>query len=139
MTSDPVVPNLGASHGPATILVVEDDIITRMAVCEDLRDQGYGVIEAGTADEALSILRTGVPIELVLTDLKMPGSLDGNGLVRLIKTEFTWLKIVMLSGHLPEADVRMLLDGYVSKPALPSQLVRYVRTLISPRARVEVS
>lgn len=138
MTSDPG-PDLGASHGPATILVVEDDIITRLAVAEELRDMGYGVFEAGSADEALSILRTSVPVDLVLTDLQMPGSLDGNGLIRLIRAEFNWLKIVMLSGHLPDADVRSLLDGYVSKPILPSQLVRYLRTLISSRGRVEVS
>jgi two-component system, response regulator PdtaR len=80
MTSAPTVPGLQAGHEDSTILVVEDQIITRVAVAEELRDHGYKVIEAGTADEALGILRAAIPVDVVLTDLEMPGSLNGSGL-----------------------------------------------------------
>jgi CheY-like chemotaxis protein len=139
MTSDPVMPNLGASQRQATVLLVDDEVLIRLAMSEELRDQGYTVIEAGSADEALSVLRTTVPVDAVVTDLIMPGSLDGGDLVRLIRAEFTWLKIIMLSAHAPEADVRGLLDRYVSKPILPLELVGYLRALVSAPARVEVS
>jgi|KBSSwiStaDraftv2_1062776.scaffolds.fasta_scaffold2522659_1 CheY-like chemotaxis protein len=130
MTSAPVVPDLEAGQEQSIILVVEDQIITRAAVAEELRDQGHKVVEAGTADEALVILRAGIPVDVVLTDLEMPGSLKGNGLVRLIRAEFSWLRVVMFSGLPPEDDVRRLLDGYLAKPILPWELVRYLRTLI---------
>jgi two-component system, response regulator PdtaR len=136
MTSAPTVPGLQAGHEDSTILVVEDQIITRVAVAEELRDHGYKVIEAGTADEALGILRAAIPVDVVLTDLEMPGSLNGSGLVRLIRAEFNWLKVVMFSGLPPEEDVRRLLDGYLAKPILPWELVRYLRTFIpSPAMR----
>jgi two-component system, response regulator PdtaR len=136
MTSAPVMPSLKAGHEQSTILVVEDQIITRSAVAEELRDQGYKVVEAGTADEALAILRADIPVDVVLTDLEMPGSLKGNGLVRLIRTEFSWLRVVMFSGLPHEDDVHRLLDGYLAKPILPSELVRYLQTFIpSPVTR----
>jgi CheY-like chemotaxis protein len=138
MTSDPALPNLDAT-GPATILVVEDEIIIRASVSQELRDHGYRVIEAASADEALCILRTTIPLDVVVTDLMMPGSMDGGDLVRLIRAEFSWVKIIMLSAQAPAEDVRGLLDGYVAKPILPSELVRYLRGLVSPRARGERS
>lgn len=130
MTSAPIAPRLQAGHEQSTILVVEDQIITRVAVAEELRDQGYKVIEAATADEALAILRAAVPVDVVLTDLEMPGSLKGGGLVRVIRAEFSWLRVVMFSGLPPEDDVRRLLDGYLAKPVLPSELVGYLRTFV---------
>jgi CheY-like chemotaxis protein len=130
MTSAPTVPSLQAGHEQSTILVVEDQIITRVAVAEELRDQGYKVIEAATADEALAILRAAVPVDVVLTDLEMPGCLKGGGLVRVLRAEFNWLRVVMFSGLPPEDDVRRLLDGYLAKPVLPSELVRYLRTFV---------
>jgi CheY-like chemotaxis protein len=137
MTSDSAERDLEVSQRQATILVVEDEIIIRTAVSEELRQQGYKVIEAGTAEEALSILRSVTFVDGVVTDLRMPGSLDGGDLVRLVRAEFAGLKVIMVSGHEPEADVRRLLDGYLSKPVPPSALVRCLRTLMRSQTSVE--
>lgn len=137
MASDSADRELEASQRQATILVVEDEILTRAAVSEELRQQGYTVIESGTAEEALSVLRSGTFVDVVVTDLRMPGSLDGSDLVRLIRDEFAGLKVIMVSGQPPEADVRRLLDGYLSKPIPPSELTRYLRTEIRCQASVE--
>jgi two-component system, response regulator PdtaR len=139
MTSAPLAPSLEAGQEQSTILVVEDQIIARAAVAEELRDQGYKVVEAGTAYEALVILRAGIPVDVVLTDLEMPGSLKGDGLVRLIRTEFDRLRVVMFSGLPPEDDVHRLLDGYLAKPIRPSELVRYLRTFIPTPGNAEES
>lgn len=139
MTGAPAVPTLDASPGQLAILVVEDDIITRVAVSQEMRDHGYRVIEAGSADEALSVLRTDTHVDAVVTDLIMPGPRNGGDLVRLVRAEFAWLKIIMLSGYSPDADVLGLLDGFVSKPILPSELMGRLRALVSMRAHVEVS
>jgi CheY-like chemotaxis protein len=63
-----------------TILVVEDDIFVRLDIAEYLRDCGYRVIEAGTAAEAIDVLESNVPIDLVFSDIQMPGEMDGFGL-----------------------------------------------------------
>jgi CheY-like chemotaxis protein len=69
----------------ATILVVEDEILVRAFIGDTLRDQGYTVIEAVNADEALAVIRSPLKLDLVLTDLRMPGSINGAGLVRALR------------------------------------------------------
>jgi CheY-like chemotaxis protein len=122
-----------------TILVVEDEILIRAMLTDALRDHGYTVIEAASADEAFSILRGLTPVDLVVTDMRMPGALDGAGLVQLIRTEFPLLKVIMVSGQPPDADVHTLLDGYLPKPAPISTLTEYLRRLIPSCIGVQVS
>jgi CheY-like chemotaxis protein len=64
-----------------TILVVEDDVLVRMPIAHYLRDCGYKVVEAANADEAVTVLsHKETVIDLVFTDIEMPGALDGFGL-----------------------------------------------------------
>lgn len=114
-----------------TILVVDDEFLLRAMFGDALRDGGYVVIEAVNADEALAILRSSIHVDVVLTDLRMPGSMDGLGLVRLVRAEFPFLKVLMLAGQLPDIATRELLDGYLSKPVTPSQVRDFVRSVVS--------
>src|SRR5262249_50288852 len=86
------------SPASATIMVVEDEVLVRMMVGDELRHQTYTVIEAATAHEALTILEGGTSVSLVLTDVKMPGSIDGLTLARTIRSEYPLIKIVIWSG-----------------------------------------
>ena len=117
----------------ATILVVEDELLVRAAACDELRDRGYTVIEAKSADEALLVLRSPLRVDLVLTDLVMPGAMDGAALVKLIRAEFPVLKVVMVSGQSPNPALQALLDGYFSKPVALSQIASYLQQLTSTR------
>ena len=63
-----------------TILIVEDEILVRMAAAEHLRVAGYSVLEATNATEAVRLIVANRSIELVFTDIHMPGEMDGNGL-----------------------------------------------------------
>jgi CheY-like chemotaxis protein len=63
------------------ILVVEDEMLVQIMVSDPLRDAGFNVIEAFNADEAIRILHSGVKIDLMLSDVRMPGSMDGLGLL----------------------------------------------------------
>jgi CheY-like chemotaxis protein len=56
--------------GPPTVLVVEDEILVRMLITDSLRDAGFTVIEADNADEALSVLRGGCPVDVVVSDVR---------------------------------------------------------------------
>lgn len=114
----------------ATILVVEDEVLVRVFISDVLRDEGYTVIEAVNADEALAVIRSPLKVDLVLTDMRMPGSMDGAGLVRVLRTEVPFVKVIMLAGQLPEDEFRVLLDGFLSKPIAASQLAHYVGSIL---------
>ena len=83
--------------GPETILVVEDEVLVRMVICEYLRDCGYRVIEAAGADEAMLVLQQDdLAIDAVLSDVEMPGSMDGFGLARWIRLHRTGLDVILV-------------------------------------------
>ena len=63
-----------------------------------LRDCGFDVVEAGNADEAVRVLEAGIRIDIVFSDVNMPGSLDGFGLAQWLCRERPGLKIILTSG-----------------------------------------
>jgi CheY-like chemotaxis protein len=77
-----------AAENAAIILVVEDELLVRMMISDCLRDAGFKVIEAFNADEAIQILHSDVCIDLVLSDVRMPGSMDGMELMRYAQERF---------------------------------------------------
>src|ERR1043165_5673105 len=83
----------------AAILVVEDEPVTRMALADGLRDAGWRVFEAADADEALAILNAGIRVDLLLTDVQMPGSRDGLALARIAREKLSNVRIVVVSGN----------------------------------------
>lgn len=83
---------------PPTVLVVEDEVLVRMLICDFLRDCGFRVIEAANADEATRVLSTGDPVDVVFTDIHMPGTLDGFGLAKWIRAERPGVKVILTSG-----------------------------------------
>jgi CheY-like chemotaxis protein len=82
-----------------TVLVVEDEPLLRMFAADILADAGYAVIEAGTAGEALQLIATGTPLVAVMTDVEMPGQIDGLELARIIEAQWTTIAVVHVSGH----------------------------------------
>lgn len=69
-----------------TILVVDDEVLIRLVIAEYLRDCGYRVIEAAHADEALMVLRKSeLAVDVVFTDVEMPGSMDGFALAHWVR------------------------------------------------------
>lgn len=128
MTDAQTTPNT-AIVDKTTILVVDDEVLVRAMIGGALRDEGYAVLEAINADEAVAILRSSIKVDILLTDQRMPGSMDGAGLVRLVRAEFPFLKVLMIAGQVPESVTRELLDGYLSKPVTPWQVCDYVRAV----------
>ena len=89
---------IGTRGGDPVILVVEDEILVRMSVSEHLRNAGFSVIEAGDADEALRLLRVRPDVVLMLTDIRLPGTMDGSALIRVLRSERPQLKVIAGSG-----------------------------------------
>jgi DNA-binding NtrC family response regulator len=84
------------------VLVVEDDVLIRMPIAQYLRDCGYRVIEAANADEAMAVLlHEETNVDVIFSDIEMPGSVDGFELAKWIRE------------HRPGVDV--MLAGTVSR------------------------
>jgi two-component system, response regulator PdtaR len=81
------------------MMIVEDDAIVRFPIAEALRAVGLEVIEASTADEAWSYLLSGESVDLIFSDIQMPGSMDGLELARRVQERFGHIIIVLTSGR----------------------------------------
>ncbi len=81
------------------VLVVEDNVALRYTLAEWLRMQEYMVVEAATADEAIEVLKSSITIDVVVTDVHMPGSMDGLTLANHIRQTFPAAKIIIVSGE----------------------------------------
>ena len=118
-----------------TILVVEDDVLVRMPIAQYLRDCGYKVIEAVSADEAMAVLLDQETIvDVVFSDIEMPGSLDGFGLAKWIREHRPGLDVV-LAGTIPrtvESAKELCEAGTVPKP-YEEQVVHHIRRLLAAR------
>src|SRR5947209_2683162 len=79
------------------VLVVEDEVLVRVAAAHQLRSLGYTVIEAGNASQALEVLQSSISIDLLFTDIMMPGLLDGADLARAVVSEYPATKIMLTS------------------------------------------
>ena len=78
------------------ILVVEDEVLIRLVIAQYLRDCGYRVIEAAHADEALLVLRKSeIAIDVLFTDVEMPGSMDGFALAQWVRSNRPDMDVVM--------------------------------------------
>jgi len=87
----------------ARILIVEDEELIRQVVAHVLRERGYSVIEADTADEALATLPSHPEIDLIFTDIRMPGRRDGISMTAEARRLRPDLKFVFATGHSGDA------------------------------------
>lgn len=99
----------------SSVLIVEDEVLIRMTLADALRERGLTVIEAATAEEALSILGSSLAVDLVMTDIDLPGALDGLAVVDWIRANRPDVKTIIGTGRLdPPSPDRA--DGFFSKP-----------------------
>jgi len=120
---------------PQTILVAEDEVLIRYAICDYLRDCGYHVIEAGSGTEAISVLESNeIAVDLVFSDVQMPGSVDGFGLARWIREHRPAIRIILTSGVVKTAQLARELceiGPIESKPYRFQSLVDRIRRLLA--------
>ena len=81
------------------VLIVEDEFLLRMSAVAMIEDAGFEVLEAGDADEAITMLESRSDIRLVFTDIQMPGSMDGLKLAAAVKGRWPPIKIIATSGR----------------------------------------
>lgn len=86
------------NNGIAVVLVVEDSTIIRMGAVDLVLSAGYEALEVRDADEAIRILESRSDIDLVFTDVKMPGTMDGIKLSHYIRERWPPVKLIVASG-----------------------------------------
>lgn len=115
-----------------TILVVEDDALIRMMVAGELRGRGFNVLEAQDAEEAITLFESQVPVGLVVTDVQLPGSMDGIALARLVRQTRPELKVIIASGNISFEPGRDIANAFFLKPYAPEKIVECVEVLLAP-------
>lgn len=128
LASGTILPGPGAIGAPV-ILLVEDDVLVRLATAELLRDEGYVVLEAVNAREAVALIETGHPIDLVMSDIRMPGGMNGLELSFAVKQLRSNLPVMLFSSHLPDEGDHCS-DAFLQKPYRPDDLFRIVSKLV---------
>jgi two-component system, cell cycle sensor histidine kinase and response regulator CckA len=123
-------------HGQGHLLVVEDDASVRSAVVRALRAAGYSVTEARDGEQALEIMERQPDIDLVITDMVMPG-MPGLALLAEIRKRRPDLPAIVLSGyseHPANTEWRVADQAvFVEKPVSPSDLIRRIGQMLTSR------
>jgi CheY-like chemotaxis protein len=126
-----VAVNGETSRSVATVLVVDDEAFIRLFLSELLLDAGLQVLEASDADEAVAILGGLGVIDLVLTDLNMPGSMNGLGLARFVRANRPETKVVFLSSEGLNPSLNRWGDAFLPKPCDCGKIVSTIDELLA--------
>lgn len=101
------------------VLLVEDEAIIRMILADELEDAGFAVVEADGADAAIAVFAGRRDIGAVVTDVSMPGSMDGLGLARWMREHAPTVPIIITSGFVAIHDLAAINPAIVRVVAKP--------------------
>lgn len=119
------VTQVPARAAPPVVLVVEDEVVLRMAVCAHLREAGFVVVEAVDAEEAVELLAGNKSIALVFSDINLPGPIDGDALVAWIASRYPDIKVLLTSGVARQGG-----PPFIAKPYSFTELQRRIEALL---------
>jgi CheY-like chemotaxis protein len=122
---------------PATALVVEDEVILRMNLCEHLRDAGFHVLEAANGEEARKIMTAVDHVDLVISDVHMQKREEGFELAGWLAQNFPSIPVILTSGSQGAAESQVWRNArnvtdFVPKPYQEPEMERLARTRIRP-------
>jgi two-component sensor histidine kinase/DNA-binding response OmpR family regulator len=113
------------------VLVVEDEMLLRMRAVDMVEDAGFSPVEAVNADDALAILESRSDIELLFTDIQMPGSMDGLKLANAVHKRWPLIKIILVSGQLKLTDIDKPADSrFFGKPIEVKQMIAEMQDML---------
>lgn len=119
----------GVGNVRKCVLVVEDDPIILMNTADIIERAGYDVLEASSADEALAKLEANPQIAVMVTDVEMPGPMNGLRLAFLVRNRWPPLHIIVVSGHVRLGDNELPERAqFIGKPYLTSEIEEALRS-----------
>jgi CheY-like chemotaxis protein len=117
-------------HEPVGVLVVEDEALVRVIALQAIQEAGFRAYAAANADEAIRVLERQRNIQVVFTDINMPGSMDGITLAHRVHDRWPPVQVIVTSAlakfreaELPRGSV------FVSKPYSPEQIVHKIEQM----------
>jgi CheY-like chemotaxis protein len=114
------------------VLLVEDEALIRMDAADAIRDLGFDVIEAASADDAIAVLERTADIAVVFTDIQMPGSMDGLRLAAAVRDRWPPVAIIVTSGQVrPHEHDLPTKVPFLAKPYGSHQLKHHLEALTS--------
>jgi two-component sensor histidine kinase/ActR/RegA family two-component response regulator len=125
----------GQTGSSANVLVVEDEMVLRMRAVDIVEDAGFTAVEAVNADQALSILESRSDISLLLSDIQMPGSMDGLKLAHAVHDRWPSIKIILVSGHVKISDEDKPAESrFFGKPLEMKQMIAELQDMVGAGA-----
>jgi PAS domain S-box-containing protein len=125
---------LRGATGGETVLVVEDDPRVRRVSIRRLKELGYAVMETDSGPAALQMLKQGTPVDILFTDVVMPGGMTGIDLARKARRDQPGIRILLTSGYadpsMVEAHMPAVRTGWLSKPYSRAELASKLRELL---------
>lgn len=119
-------------HASIAVLVVEDEAFIRMSIVDELEDAGFTVFEAANAADAIEVLIANSAIELMFTDVDMPGGIDGLKLAASVRDRWPPIKIIVTSGHRNvNVDALPVEARFMPKPYDITEIIRSIREMTS--------
>ncbi|WP_338065089.1 HWE histidine kinase domain-containing protein [Bradyrhizobium erythrophlei] len=119
-------------HQPtAKVLVVEDEMMLRMCAVDIVEDAGFMPVEAVNADDALAILESRSDIDLLFTDIQMPGTMDGLKLAHAVHARWPSIKIMLVSGQVTPTDTeRPVNSRFYGKPLEVKKMIAELQEML---------
>lgn len=120
------------NNGKAVVLVVEDSTIIRMGAVDLVLAAGYEALHASDADEAIAVLESRGDVDLVFTDVQMPGTMDGIRLSHYIRDRWPPVKLIVASGAAILAEsILPAGSSFFSKPYDDDTIIQAMARLLS--------
>lgn len=118
-----------------TILVVEDEALLRLVIADELRDAGFAVVEANDGGEAIDVLTKQLPVDLLFTDIRMPGDLSGWDLAEQARDLRPNIPVIYATGFSDDAPRLVPGARLFKKPYRASTIIDAAHELgVLPRA-----
>jgi CheY-like chemotaxis protein len=122
------------------VLLVEDEPLVRLTQVDILREAEFWVVEAQDADEAFELLKSRPDISVVLTDVDMPGSIDGFEFARLVRQGWPEVGVLVISGKTgPSPGDLPPNASFLHKPILPDDLVAALQKVMATMPQSSVT
>jgi PAS domain S-box-containing protein len=131
--AEPGIRQAERAHAGETVLVVDDDPNIRMLLAEVLEELGYNVIEAEDAAQGLAVLQSGRAIDLLITDVGLPGGMNGRQMAEAAREARPGLKILFITGYAEKSAADDAQPGTytVAKPFALDALANRIKSIIS--------
>ena len=119
-----------------TVLVVEDEALLRESIADYLAESGYQVVEAATAEEAEALFDRGARVDIVFSDVTMPGRKNGFQLAHWVRSHHPSVPVLLTSGYataVRDASSESYEGPFLAKPYGPDQLIETIESVLHPR------